>query len=260
HYLLVAGYDVFGNVGHQLLSRVYMDFLRMEGEMQFLLLLPQEARDRERAYWYREADDEVNEYMVLPSFESSMTPQIDYRTDDPKAELYAMLQERLQPVLPNTHDYASIVDPNIAQELAPLEKLMGQSVTLMPQTVFVEIAGQSRNSYVTLARNNAHLNITSLFGEKKFRKPDEDTLSVIPGFLGAYPNAFLVVNEFDLERFVDMIASMRTEGDYARLLDNFGVRRTSPDFWRQSEAFHAAYEQAAPVEYGLFDFNRLENR
>ncbi|MFW2404903.1 MAG: fatty acid cis/trans isomerase, partial [Gammaproteobacteria bacterium] len=118
HYLLVAGYDVFGNVGHQLLSRIYMDFLRMEGELQFLLLLPQEARDRERAYWYREADDEVNEYMVLPSFESSMTPQIDYKTDDPKAELYAMLQERLQPVLPNTHDYASIFDPNLAEDLA----------------------------------------------------------------------------------------------------------------------------------------------
>ncbi|MBT8441229.1 MAG: fatty acid cis/trans isomerase, partial [Gammaproteobacteria bacterium] len=51
HYLLVAGYDVFGNVGHQLLTRVYMDFLRMNGEAGFLLLLPEEARERERAYW-----------------------------------------------------------------------------------------------------------------------------------------------------------------------------------------------------------------
>ncbi|MFW2372134.1 MAG: fatty acid cis/trans isomerase, partial [Gammaproteobacteria bacterium] len=32
HYLLVAGYNVYGNVGHQLTSRLYMDFLRMEGE------------------------------------------------------------------------------------------------------------------------------------------------------------------------------------------------------------------------------------
>ena len=31
---------VFGNVGHQLFSRIYMDFLRMEGEASFLLLLP----------------------------------------------------------------------------------------------------------------------------------------------------------------------------------------------------------------------------
>ena len=57
-----------------------------------------------------------------------------------------------------------------------------------------------------------------------------------------------------------MTSTMRTEGDYARLLDTYGVRRTSPNFWRQSDAFHAAYEQDAPVEYGLFDYNRLENR
>ena len=42
HYLLVAGYDVYGNVGHQLISRIYMDFLRMEGEANFLLFLPVE--------------------------------------------------------------------------------------------------------------------------------------------------------------------------------------------------------------------------
>ena len=36
YYLLVAGYDVYGNVGHQLNSRLYMDFMRMEGEFNFL--------------------------------------------------------------------------------------------------------------------------------------------------------------------------------------------------------------------------------
>ena len=39
----VAGYDPYGNAGHQLLTRLYMDFLRMEGESNFLRLLPAEA-------------------------------------------------------------------------------------------------------------------------------------------------------------------------------------------------------------------------
>jgi hypothetical protein len=99
-----------------------------------------------------------------------------------------------------------------------------------------------------------------MFGEKKFRAPDEDNVSVVPGFLGAYPNAFLVVNEADLGTFADTISSMSTEDDYTQLLDDYGVRRTSPRFWQQSDVFHAAYEQDAPVEYGLFDFDRLENR
>jgi len=260
HYLLVAGYDVFGNVGHQLITRVYMDFLRMEGETNFLLMLPQQARDRERAYWYREADDEIADYMVLPRFESDMTPAIDYQTSDEKNELFGLLQQRLQKVLPTQRSLAAIGNPAISTALAPLEDLIGQAVTLMPQTVFVEISGESGNSYVTIVRNNAHLNITSLFGEKKYRAPEEDTLSVIPGLLGAYPNAFLVVDEADLDHFVDTITTMRVEGDYTLLLDNYGVRRTSPDFWRQGDAFHAAFEIDSPIEYGLFDYNRLENR
>jgi len=260
HYLLVAGYDVFGNVGHQLLTRVYMDFLRMEGETNFLFLLPQEARERERAYWYREADKEVTDYMVLPHFESKARTGINYRTDDEKNELFGMLKERLAPVLPDTHDYKKILSPATSTALAPLEDIVGKAVTLMPQNIFIEITGPSGNHYATIVRNNAHLNITSLFGEKKFRAPDEDTLSVIPGFLGAYPNALFIVNELDLARFAKKIAAMRSEGDYRKLLDKFGVRRTSPMFWQQSDTIHAAYEMDAPVEYGLFDYNRLENR
>jgi len=243
-----------------MVTRVYMDFLRMEGALGFLLLLPQEARERERNYWYREADKEIKDYMVLPRFESEMNLAIDYQTNDEKSELFGFLQERLRGVLPTQHDLAAIGNPAISDALAPLEDLMGKAVTLMPQTAFVQISGASDNRYVTLVRNNAHLNITSLFGEKKFRMPEEDTLSVIPGFLGAYPNVFLVVDEMELERFVDSVSAMRDEDDYSRLLDDYGVRRTSPKFWQQADAFHAAYKKDAPIEYGLFDFGRLENR
>jgi len=53
HYLLVAGYNVFGSVGHQLHTRVFMDFLRMEGEDYFLAFLPAAQRVRIRAGWYQ---------------------------------------------------------------------------------------------------------------------------------------------------------------------------------------------------------------
>jgi hypothetical protein len=260
HYLLVAGYDVFGNVGHQLLTRVYMDFLRMEGETVFLMLLPQQARHRERAYWYREADKKIVKYMTLPRFENRMVPAIEYKTNDEKTELFGFLKERLKPVLPTTHDLDSLDNASISETLAPLENLKGQSLTLLPQIAFVEIRGQSGNSYVSLVRNNAHLNITSMFGEKKFRVPEEDTLTVVPGFLGTYPNVFLTVDVSDLEPFVSLLSTMRSEDDYSSLLDIYGVRRTSAEFWQQSDAFHAAYQQDAPVEYGLFDYSRLENR
>ncbi|WP_313952576.1 fatty acid cis/trans isomerase, partial [Accumulibacter sp.] len=63
HYLLVAGYDVYGNVGHQLLSRLYMDFLRMEGEFNFLTFLPRDDRKAVSDYWYRGASQEVKNHV-----------------------------------------------------------------------------------------------------------------------------------------------------------------------------------------------------
>jgi hypothetical protein len=260
HYLLVAGYDVFGNVGHQLFSRIYMDFLRMEGEAGFLLLLPEEARNRERADWYRNADKEVQEFMVLPRFESSLNLDIDYQTNDEKSELYAMLRQRLQPVLPTTRDLSSLNDAAISEVLAPIRELTGASVSQLPQNAFVEIRGGGSSRYITILRNNAHLNITSMFEENKNRAPDEDTLSVVSGLLGSYPNALWRVEASELPQFADSLASIETEADYERFVDEYGVRRTDPNFWQHSDAMHAAWQREDPVEYGILDFSRLENR
>jgi hypothetical protein len=260
HYLLVAGYDVYGNVGHQLVTRLYMDFLRMESEANFLLLLPESARVRERNYWYRGAEEDVLEYMTLPSFEDRSVPAIDYRTDDEKLDLFGFLEQRLKRVLSSRHTMAAIPDSRIRDELDRLHRLIGAPATLMPQTAFVRIRAAGGDQYVTLMQDSAHLNITSMFGEKKERAPEEDTLSVIPGFIGSYPNVFYVVDASEVKAFVDAISELRNEDDYSRLLDAYGIRRTNPEFWNTSDTFHLAYRHQYPLESGMLDFNRLENR
>jgi len=260
HYLLVAGYDVYGNVGHQVVTRLYMDFLRMESEANFLLLLPESARIRERNFWYRGAEKDVLEYMTLPSFESQSVPAIDYHTHDEKLELFEMLGQRLEKILSSRHTLAAIPDPRIRDELSRLNLVVGAPANLMPQTAFVRIKAAAGDQYVTLLHNNAHLNITSMFGERKERLPDEDTLSIIPGFIGSYPNMFFVVDESELAIFIDAISALATEDDYARLLDAYGIRRTNTEFWSNSDIFHLAYQRLSPLEFGMLDYNRLENR
>jgi hypothetical protein len=260
HYLLVAGYDVYGNLGHQVVTRLYMDFLRMESESNFLLLLPEAARTRERNFWYRGAEVDVLEYMTLPSFEDRSVPAIDYRTNDEKLELFGFLEKRLAKVLPARHTMATINNSRIRGDLDRLHRVTGTPATLMPQIAFVRIRGAGGDEYVTLMQDSAHLNITSMFGEKKARIPAEDTLSVIPGFIGSYPNAFYVVDAADLKAFVDAITGLRSEDDYSRLLDAYGIRRTDPEFWANSDSFHRAYRQLYPLESGMLDYNRLENR
>ena len=57
YYSLVAGYDVFGNLSHQTNIRRYMDFLRMEGELNFISYMPYGHRLNILKSWYINDND-----------------------------------------------------------------------------------------------------------------------------------------------------------------------------------------------------------
>ncbi|MGR5469752.1 fatty acid cis/trans isomerase, partial [Vibrio astriarenae] len=52
----------------------------------------------------------------------------------------------------------------------------------------------------------------------------------------------------------------RTESDYVKLLDSFAIRRSSEMLWPFSERVHDWYRKKQPIEFGLLDYNRFENR
>ena len=80
----MAGYDVYGNVGHQLLTRLYMDFLRMEGEGSFLALLPSESRQDIKSHWYRDATPSLINFLQRNKQGFEQETGIEYLTDDPQ--------------------------------------------------------------------------------------------------------------------------------------------------------------------------------
>jgi hypothetical protein len=260
HYLLVAGYDVYGNVGHELLTRIYMDFLRMEGESNFLQLLPATARDRERALWYRGADPEIKAYLSIPSLEQKLIPAIPYQTQDEKQELFAFIAEKLKPVLSAQRELAALNNPALEKQFARLAAFRGANTALLPETMVVAISHDGKQQLVTIIHNAAHLNITSMFDEQKELIPAEDTITVAAGLVGSYPNVFVRVDQSELAEFVDQMLALETQADYAQLLDRFGVRRTDANFWAHADNILETAKRNNPIEAGILDFNRLENR
>ena len=101
-----------------------------------------------------------------------------------------------------------------------------------------------------------HSNFYQIFKEDERRLPEEDTLTVVRGFLGAYPNYFFQVNEKEVGQFADDVGKLASPKDFAALREKYGVRRNVPWFWRLSDKIHARYLQQDPIEYGLFDYNR----
>ena len=98
HYLLLAGYDVYGNVGHQLATRLYMDFLRMEGELNFLSFLPLKDRQPVLDFWYRGRKEQTDQYFTDAADYFPRESGMRYRTKDHLGELYQAVAQRMAPV------------------------------------------------------------------------------------------------------------------------------------------------------------------
>lgn len=258
HYLLVAGFDVNGNMFHQLLTRLYMDFLRMEGESNFITMLPKEDRKAVQHSWYLDVDYKVDDYFdsVLDTFKNDT--DIAYKTNNSKDELMQLLQQhtQAQTYVLKPADYPGL-------EIAPLNQLnqmVGENISYLPQASVLLIENRRKAYWFSLIHHNAHEHITEVFVESKARMPELDNLTVMPGIVSAYPNAFYHIKADEIDDFAAAIGQLTSEQDYSRFMARFGVRRTNKDFWTFSDRVHEYYKHAAGVEYGLLDYNRLENR
>ena len=256
HYLLVAGFDVHGNVLHQLTTRLYMDFLRMEGEANFIALLPERDRRKTWQGWYIEAEPEVADFFNAILDVVNTESRIEFQTEDTRSELMLMMAEasgaRRYPI-PDHY-------PVAMQQFDLLNRVSGRSVSFLPEVAVLEVVDGEQSWYLTLIHHDARKNLTHLLRGELARIPDFDTLTIMPGIAAAYPNAFLRIEANRIPDFIRQVEELASEEDYFALMTQYGIRRTSKNFWSYSDRLHRYFREAADVEYGLLDYNRLENR
>ncbi len=234
-----------------------MDFMRIEGENNFLVFLPKDVRQKEHDSWYRGIGADTHEYALEADNFDWTESKISYTSDNPKLELFQKLKLYLARVLDHRYDLSSSENSSL-QELA---KLQGSHVSILPELSVIRLKKTiSPDKVYTLLLNRAHSNVGVLYLETLRLLPQEDTLTLVPGFLGAYPNAFFVVHDQALPSFVQEIGSLSSEDDYAKLMDHFGIRRTNPDFWAHSDWFQDSCRKLSGGNYGVLDYSRLENR
>ena len=261
HYLLLAGFDVYGNVAHQLATRLYMDFLRMEGELNFLALLPVAERKRVLDQWYRGGGEQQISYFADAARGFSQDAGEKSRSSEPLGELYQRLSKRYLPLRDGNLDWVgSGLNSNEQALLDRLSRIRGLPAAHMPEMslVLLQKPGAAPR-VISLLSNAAHSNVAQMFSEDKRRLPEEDTLLAINGVAGAYANAIFAVDAEKLPNFVDAVATLANTDDLRKLVDRFGVRRTDPRFWPASDAVHSAWRKMAPREAAVLDYSRLAN-
>jgi hypothetical protein len=248
YYDLVAGFNVFGNVVHQISTRRYMDNLRAEAEDGYLRFLPRSERVKLRAAWYRGAGVEAYHRLIDPYFDAAVETQVRFAdAAHAKEELWAQIETRA--LAPEVLGSSREPPP----PLRALADVAGPFVALFPDLTLV----RSGDQVFSFARHKAHLNVAFMFLEETYRAPDEDTLGIVRGFIGSYPNLYLEVPPGKLEQFAAQVRSLQAGDDsWSRLIDAYGVRRSSPDFWVNADWFNAHQLLEDPIEGGLLDLSR----
>ncbi len=277
HYLLVAGFNVYGNFVHQINTRIYMDFLRMEGEDYFLAFLPASHRKAIRDSWYTGLRSGVEELFRAPEAWLKVNSVSGYLSKDPQRELYRYLRKRFSATAPRAlamnHCGNTVCPDSASAELAgrlslamkKLARIRGEKLHDFPDVAYVHVRmGDSRDDTAyTLIRNKAYHNVTSFLAGRDGRGRADlknDSMTVVDWLEGSYPNFFFSVALSEVDAFIERCTSIRDHQDYDTFVDRYGIRRTNPAFWPAADWFQDEYARSRPVSSGLFDLNRYKNQ
>lgn len=269
YYALVVGFDVFGNVGHQVGIRRYMDRLRIEGESNFLNMLPLEDREKVFASWY--IDYEVDHFLS-----KNETATVYTKIDSKREFLENVIDHHLLKSCGIGFDFLNYRRAN--ERVVKLPKVFrtkqdytdGFKSLTKAGTPFIRLVNgtNSNLAYIRIMMPNGkdvvvsavvnrwHDNVSFMFDEQSRLDPSKDTLEFIEGFIGSYPNYFFEVKQEELPDFFDMIKNYDGSDKYRAKFLKYGVDRGSKKFWKSYDWFQNRFKEENPHTWGLFDLNR----
>ncbi len=278
YYTLVAGYDVFGNISHQTNIRRYMDFLRLEGELNFITLMPADKRKEILFSWYKGDDmlkNIIEDTKNITIFKKATA--LKYKTPYPKDELIQKIVNEHILKTTNIHfDELNYFKPNQKHPKMPKQFCTKEDFTQAVRsatapgtgfikhitdealnTVMVKVIMPDKTSFIaTIVVNRWHNNVNSMFNEKSTLDSSKDTLDFLPYSIGSYPNAFAVVHHKELPDFFDLVENFDDTPEYIKKIEKYFINRSHPQFWETYDWFQERFNQENGIESGLYDLNR----
>jgi len=276
YYALVAGFDVYGTVGHQMAVRLYMDTLRVEGETNFLNFLPPSERRKIMQSWYGDID-----VAKMSFYPSELPAGITFETKEPLREFVEHIVEKeLPPSIGIAFDPVNYI--RAGSDYPPIPKtfktvddyLQAFRAVSRPGTPFVSMVNDynSNLAYIRIRRDNAkdvvislvcnrwHDNVAFMFGEGGRLRPSKDNIEFIRGMIGSYPNYFFDLKEEELPDFIDLLATFSNTREHLVRLGKYGINRADDRFWQTFDWFQKRFNEDEPIRGGLFDLNRYHYR
>lgn len=278
-YNLVVNFDLFGSVNHQVLTRIYMDMIRMEAEELFLMFLPPEDRLAYRQEWYRGLLAQAKVTYIFPTVGSAEPSGVRFTKDHEETKkqmiqkiLFYRLSEKSRGKLDRINwkelgvsDAARkyLKADSIEQQLRTIASVKAEDehpfARYFPDLSFVKIVSDKKEPRVfSIIHNEEHENISWILAETFRKSPDEDSLTVMEGFAGSYPNMIFHVQEKELASFVQQLSEIKSEKDYQLFKKIYGVSRKQGSFWQHYDELNLYFQKSDPINFGYLDLTRYE--
>ncbi len=298
YYNLVAGFDVYGSVLHQLRTRLHMDASRVAAQDMFLSLLPQGLRTAEREKWTTDnPNPDTPIYLKMLIGLRDLTADrrmsktyefhaLDMLTDlkvnegNAKEEVLEILFEgRLEkvrgtPDLVNAKAVGTKETGQTEQEVAvetllqEVTTIQGSHWTVFPDSSLVRIDLPDNKFLVySLIQNREHFNVSFTILESLNLRPEHNTINFVKGYATSYPNFYFVVPLKHVSKFVSQLKKLEELKDrpdtFKEIIREFGITRfdqsKAKDFWTTHQWFVDHYKRTDPVEGAILDLNRYAN-
>jgi len=281
-YSAVINFDLYGpGIWSIFGAREQFGLTRTDTELNFLRFLPRKVRRPMWKSWYLDELSEERWKMEDPNIapDDTIPTDIKYSTDDPKREFYERLLEYMGPRVnandpinrPKPGDDADRITKALISIVAASraqEPTWRKFKTFLPEASFLRIdrSGQEPGIY-TMTHNRDYATKAFLTMSLQDDIPGNAKVAILEGAYTAYPNFMFRINEDEIEEFASTLIDADTQEKFTAVVERWGIRRSSPDFWPVLNSVTAYVKRTNPTGApnragggaGTFDINRYKN-
>jgi hypothetical protein len=246
-----------------------MSFLRTEAEERFLQFLPLASRERVRSQWNRGMGAIASFFQMLRDhgLESGVTV-------DPSEPMESLINQFKQPmgeaVLgPEDHLNGSAMTsllPDTVTDQASLEAALATLTSrsdqpfpqFIPNVSTLLVYGDGEPWVYTLVANRGYKFNNNFALESVARERSEDTMAVIPGVVGAYPELFYEVGVDGARQFLQELSDVDSLEAWKAFKSRHAIRRWDSRFWRVFDTVSELNREQLGVEAGILDLSHYD--
>ena len=267
YYDTVANFEYWSGDIPKLETLVFFNYLRQEFEDNFLLLLPEDERQKIRDDWTQGIGQIALDLEPFAGAEQPTRVKTDKR--DPLLSLDEDIQKHMGEVVSGPVD---TLNPHIKPDVSLRAQIESyddwiKAASLLTQThaykfprylpsvILLKLTdGDEARVYSLIANRVYATQYTILFQDGQAR-PHLYTMSIYPTLIGGFPNYFL---EMDLKQAGDFLRGLRdvqSLADWNRLRDRYGILRNDPRFWATYDWFTQWNVENRGIDAGYLDLS-----